>query len=185
MNRTHWLACTLSLLTMSCSGNEGGFTPFKAPLFEAYDLNSDSPTHSTLLELSDREGKVTALYFTSYGCSYCIAHFSALYDVFEELAEHDGSYPSLVQLWLMGRPIAGSKVVEFCNGTDAPCFVDSGTGRDSVYAAYNANLGQVFLVDKELIVRMRFDLVSCPMEQDDCNAPFIEAIRTLYQAVEP
>ena len=174
------LAFPLVYLVFGCGAEKDAFEPFPAPLFDAYDLNPDSPHHKATLSMADRKGEVTALYFSSYTCPYCITHYPALYSAFQDLAGED-LYPAKVELWIMGYPVSGSKVADFCKGTDASCFVDSRLGPGSVYSEYSASLGQIYLIDQKLVACRRFDLVSCPMERAECKARLQGSIRSLVE----
>ncbi|NOZ87135.1 MAG: hypothetical protein GXP49_12875 [Deltaproteobacteria bacterium] len=169
-----YTAIFLLLFLSACTAGDSSFVPFNAPLFDAYDLNPDSATHDQVRHLSEQKGKITVLYFTSYGCSYCITHFPYFYAILEGLG--DNVFTSQVELWLIGYPVAGSKAVDFCKGTVASCFLDKGYGEGSLYNTYGANLGDLFLIDRKLVATKHFNLVTCPMERKECEHNFEGAI---------
>lgn len=65
-----------------------------------------------------------------------------------------------VQVWAIGWAGQGAMAGTFAHGATSPLMADSSSGPDGVYAAWEAGIDDLFLLDREGWVRFRANLVS-------------------------
>jgi len=152
----------LALAAIGCGADGKGFTPFGAPDFTATDLNPDSSTYDETRTLSAERGQVMLLLFMGFACEYCRIQFAELRTLYHGWRA-EGIGADGLELWVIGPPIAGHQVGEFADGSDVPCFIDGGTGDESVYSMYGAEIDHLFLIDRQGTARHRLDLFVAPL----------------------
>lgn len=102
-------------------------------------------------------------------------------DQIVEAYKRAGYERSDIELWGVGFPGTEMYATWFADGSTASCFADSNVIDQSAYYAFEAQVDEVFIIDRDKRIRHRFSVVQMPLGTEDNSARVDEWTRELLQ----